>query len=179
MAATVNGAPATVKADGDKRIVTYTFPATAHTFGEWTLTQTPTCADNGVETRTCSVCKKTEIREVEATGVHTLGEWQVTVPATANAEGEETRVCTVCGATQVRPLPKTEAAFMLGDVDADEKITASDARLALRKAVALETFGPESREFRAADVDKDSKVTAADARLILRAAVDLEDPKTW
>ena len=69
--------------------------------------------------------------------------------------------------------------FMLGDVDNDTKITASDARLALRRAVDLETYTPGSREFKACDVDKDGSVTANDARSILRAAVDLEDPATW
>ena len=69
--------------------------------------------------------------------------------------------------------------FMLGDVDNDTKITASDARLALRRAVDLETYAPGSRDFRACDVDKDGSVTANDARSILRAAVELEDPATW
>ena len=68
---------------------------------------------------------------------------------------------------------------MLGDVDADGKITAGDARLALRRAVDLETYAEGSAEFRACDVDKDGSVTAGDARSILRAAVELEDPKTW
>ena len=69
--------------------------------------------------------------------------------------------------------------FMLGDVDDDKNITASDARLCLRRAVDLEPYAPGSREFRACDVDKDGSVTANDARSILRAAVDLEDPATW
>ena len=67
----------------------------------------------------------------------------------------------------------------LGDVDFDGNITAADARLALRRAVELETYAPGSPEFIACDVDKADGVTAADARLILRAAVELEDPTTW
>ncbi|MBR5411360.1 MAG: dockerin type I repeat-containing protein [Clostridia bacterium] len=65
--------------------------------------------------------------------------------------------------------------YKLGDVDEDGKITASDARLALRRAVDLETFEEGSAKFLACDVDKDSKVTAGDARTILRAAVGLEE----
>ena len=68
---------------------------------------------------------------------------------------------------------------MLGDVDNDTKITSADARLALRRAVNLETYAPGSREYIACDVDRDDKVTANDARSILRAAVNLEDPATW
>ena len=69
--------------------------------------------------------------------------------------------------------------YTLGDVDGDSKITASDARLALRRAVGLEDYKEGSKQFIACDVDKDGNVTAADARLILRAAVGLEDPKKW
>ena len=68
---------------------------------------------------------------------------------------------------------------MLGDVNNDGKITAKDARLALRRAVGLETYAEGTREFIACDVNKDGKITAADARKILRAAVGMEDPKTW
>ena len=64
--------------------------------------------------------------------------------------------------------------YLVGDVDADGKVTASDARLALRCAVGLENYAPGSAQFLACDVDGDKKVTASDARLILRAAVGLE-----
>ena len=61
-----------------------------------------------------------------------------------------------------------------GDVDLSGDVTAADARLALRAAVGLETYGADSLEFQSADVDFDFAVTAADARLILRAAVGLD-----
>lgn len=59
-----------------------------------------------------------------------------------------------------------------GDVDYDNKITAVDARLALRASVGLEKF--DSQMNYAADVDKNGSITATDARLILRASVGLE-----
>ena len=59
-----------------------------------------------------------------------------------------------------------------GDVNFDGRITASDARLALRCAAKLDTL-PESA-FLAADVDIDGKVTATDARKILRVAANLD-----
>ena len=67
------------------------------------------------------------------------------------------------------------SAAALGDVDADGSVTAADARLALRRAVDLETFARGSAQYTAADADRDGTVTAADARLILRAAVGLEN----
>ncbi len=61
-----------------------------------------------------------------------------------------------------------------GDVDLDGSVTAADARLALRLAVALDTAESGSPAFVAADVNLDGVVTAEDARLILRAAVGPE-----
>lgn len=74
--------------------------------------------------------------------------------------------CAVFGAADTR---------MCGDIDNDKKITASDARLALRNAVKLEILNEEQLE--AADVDLSGKVDASDARMILRGAVKLEDPE--
>ena len=62
-----------------------------------------------------------------------------------------------------------------GDIDNNGKLTAADARLALRASVGLEDFPADSRSFTAADVDRSGTITAADARLILRAVVLLED----
>ena len=59
-----------------------------------------------------------------------------------------------------------------GDVDLSGAVDASDARLALRTAVGLETLTGEKTVN--ADADRDGKITAADARLILRKAVGLE-----
>ena len=105
-------------------------------------------------------------------GLHDWGEWEETKAPTVTAEGEETRECAVCHRTETRVLPRLT--FTPGDVDKDGSVTAADARLALRRAVDLETYEPGSPEFSACDVDRDESVTAADARRILRAAVDLE-----
>lgn len=60
-----------------------------------------------------------------------------------------------------------------GDIDRDGRVTASDARLALRASVGLWTpFIYE--QFYAADINDDYKITAEDARCILRAVVGLD-----
>lgn len=66
------------------------------------------------------------------------------------------------------------SSFLLGDIDNNGKITAADARLALRIAVGLDSAVKNTAKFTAGDVNHDNKITAADARLILRAAVGLE-----
>ena len=66
-----------------------------------------------------------------------------------------------------------------GDVDGDGKISAADARQALRASVGLENFKEDSAKYKAAKRGSVDKLSAADARLILRASVGLEDPKSW
>ena len=66
---------------------------------------------------------------------------------------------------------------VLGDIDADGAISVSDARLALRAAVKLDTL--TGGYFTAANVDFKDDISVSDARLILRAAVKLDDPKSW
>ena len=60
------------------------------------------------------------------------------------------------------------------DVDGNGKITAEDARLALRFAVWLDA--PTTAQRSRADADGDGTITASDARWILRIAVDLDTP---
>ena len=76
-------------------------------------------------------------------------------------------------------LGKTSVTISVaGDVDGNGEINVSDARLALRAAVKLDTL--TGAFFTSADVDFSGDISVSDARLILRAAVKLDDPKkTW
>ncbi|MBQ6019765.1 MAG: dockerin type I repeat-containing protein [Clostridia bacterium] len=67
---------------------------------------------------------------------------------------------------------KAAQEWTLGDVNADGRISASDARLVLRRAARLEEF--ETARENAADADRSGRVTASDARLLLRVAARLE-----
>lgn len=62
--------------------------------------------------------------------------------------------------------------FSPGDVSGDAKVTASDARLALRLAAKLETLSENAQQ--AADVNSDGFITPEDARFILRVVAGLE-----
>ena len=104
-----------------------------------------------------------KVAEVDNTGkITTLKVGTADITATI----KDTSVSAVCHITVNTLMP--------GDVDFDGRVTAADARLALRRAVELENYAPNSKEFIAADVDGDRNVTASDSRMVLRASVGLE-----
>lgn len=63
-------------------------------------------------------------------------------------------------------------AIRSGDVDGDNKVTANDARCALRFSVGLDMTSSLVEQY--ADVDSDFTVSAADARILLRTSVGLD-----
>ena len=65
---------------------------------------------------------------------------------------------------------------VLGDIDSNGEVSVSDARLALRAAVKLDTLTGVYEV--AAKVGHD-QISVSEARLILRAAVKLDNPKDW
>ncbi len=73
-----------------------------------------------------------------------------------------------------REEPDLSFTVKKGDVDLNGKITAADARLALRKSAKIQNLSPE--QMKNADVNSDGVVSATDARLILRfsAGIDKE-----
>ncbi len=66
--------------------------------------------------------------------------------------------------------------IVIGDADEDGRLSAADARLALRASVELETLSALQRIAANAD-SSDEKISASDARIILRASVGLENMK--
>ena len=57
----------------------------AHQYGEWIVKTEATCAVEGKETRTCSLCNETEEKTIPATGEHNISDG----------------VCTVCRKTEI------------------------------------------------------------------------------
>lgn len=73
------------------------------------------------------------------------------------------------GYIEVPDYPDVPGDYMLGDVNLDGKVTAADARLALRIASHIDEYpAAEDVVFMNTDVNGDGKITAADARIILR-----------
>ena len=137
-----------------------------------------TCTEKGLtDGKKCSVCGVVTVtqNEIPAKG-HTSSDWIVEKAATVDAEGLEIRKCTVCGAKlEERAIPKLTPSYMLGDINGDKKVTAADARIALRISAKLEKLEDQKVPvLAAADVNGDGKVTAKDARTILRVSARLE-----
>ena len=65
-----------------------------------------------------------------------------------------------------------DAAYILGDVDGDGAVTASDAAKLLRVVAKLESL--DSKQTLAGNVDGDTAITASDAAKILRVVAKLE-----
>ncbi len=74
----------------------------------------------------------------------------------------------------ITALTLTASAYIMGDADGNGKVTASDARSALRFAAFLDI--PDENQVMLCDTNGDGRVTAADARTILRTAANIEKP---
>ena len=104
--------PATCEKDGEGtqecsvcgNKIRVTIPKLGHDWGEWKVTKAPTCTEKGIETRSCSRCKKEETREVEMKP-HDLEETR-TEP-TCGTDGKVERKCKNCTYTESETLPAT------------------------------------------------------------------------
>ncbi len=131
----------------------------------------PNCTNAGFTTNTCARCNDTYTdTKVDALG-HKWSEWTEILAPTIIVNGKAERTCSVCKLRETKEIAKLTTA--LGDTDQNGRITAYDARLALRASVGLESFN--EAEISIADIDGNGTVAAQDARLILRASVGLED----
>ena len=73
-----------------------------HVFDEWALSNTATCTDCGIESRSCS-CGHEETREVPAVA-HVYGEWIITVVPHCDTKGAAQRICMNCGVVEAKEL---------------------------------------------------------------------------
>ena len=117
----------------------------------------------------CDQCQKVVKEGIYGTALpHTWNEGEITKPATPNERGEITKTCTVCGET-TKTYFDYEFTGEFGDVNADNKIDSTDARLVLQYAVGK--IQADAITIELADVNGDNKTDSTDARLILQYAV--------
>jgi len=133
-----------------------------------------TCSATGLTDGTkCSVCSAVITAQKTISKIdHRYGEWAVVKEPTVSEEGAEERVCEACGKKDTRSIEKLS--YIIGDVNGDGKITAADARLALRISAKLDTLESVGAILEVVDVTLDKQITAADARVILRKSANLE-----
>ncbi len=138
----------------------------------------PTCTENGYVDYACSECGANYKEIIPAKG-HEASEWEIVIPAKKGKTGLKQIKCVVCGEVlEEETIPALEEPaseqvnYALGDINNDNKITASDARLVLRFSAKI--VSPTESEKDASDVNRDGKITASDARHILRVSAKLE-----
>ena len=73
-----------------------------HSFGEWSVTVSPSCITAGEEQRTCE-CGAVEKNVIDAFG-HSFGEWVVIRKPTSYTEGERTHTCDICGVVESKSI---------------------------------------------------------------------------
>lgn len=79
-----------------------------HQWSAWTETTKATCTKKGVQTRTCSVCKTTETKDLDMIA-HTEGSWTTEEESTCTKKGYRVKKCTVCKAEVKRETLELEA----------------------------------------------------------------------
>lgn len=74
-----------------------------HVAGEWKTTIDPTCAVNGEQESTCTVCGQILVQVIHTVD-HDYGEWSVVKQPTCTQEGERSRIC-IYGDVETEVIP--------------------------------------------------------------------------
>ncbi|MBQ8415229.1 MAG: hypothetical protein IJX58_08295, partial [Clostridia bacterium] len=93
----------------------------SHSFTDWEITKSATCATEGVRQRKCSLCGFTEEAKVEKNASHDYGEFALVEENDCLRTGKAVRTCKRCGDEDV--------AFVLGDHAYGEWIEAKEPTL--------------------------------------------------
>ena len=136
-------------------------------------TTEPTTVPPATEATTVPPVTTTEVPTTDETTTVPPTTEPTTVPPTTTTQVPSTEETTTEPPEITTEKPsEINPDFMKGDVIRDKRITASDARAALRFAAKIDV--PSAEQFKAADVNEDGRLNAMDARLILRVAAKLD-----
>ncbi len=81
------------------REVSATFALSTHRYGDWIITEFPTCSKAGTRASTCTNCGDAHTLPIPATNKHTAGDWVTDKNPTCTKAGEAHKECIHCGAT--------------------------------------------------------------------------------
>ncbi len=142
---------------------------------EITTTEATTVEVTTVEPTTAEITTAESTTAEITTAETTTSEITTAEPTTVEPTTAEktTAEPTTKEVTTKEPVTDAPVSYRLGDVNLDKKITAADARLALRISAKLEPKATDVQRF-VADVVANGKIQANDARLILRVSAKLE-----
>lgn len=103
--------------DGSKKVAKCTVTVTGHNFGEWTVSVAPTCQDEGVETRVCKSCKKTQERILDTVDHNWQKFYTVDEEPTCTERGVAYIYCDDCDETcDTYYIPATEHCFEASEI---------------------------------------------------------------
>lgn len=102
----------------------------------------------------------------------TKGDDETTAPTTEPASATEPASNEPASKEEESSERHTDKYLIMGDLDGNGKVTAEDARIALRIAARLQNA--TKYQMQVGDLNKDGKITAGEARLILRFAAKLD-----
>lgn len=75
-----------------------------HAYGSWTTTKQPTCTEQGMQKRACTVCGVEQTEQIQALG-HNYGDPIVTVATTCLQKGTKISRCSRCGDRKSEDVP--------------------------------------------------------------------------
>ena len=103
--------------DGSKKVAKCIVTVTGHNYGEWTVSVAPTCQDEGVETRACKSCKKTQERTLDTVDHNWQKFYTVDEEPTCTDIGVAYIYCDDCDETcDTYYIPATEHCFGASEI---------------------------------------------------------------
>ena len=101
----LSGSDYIVMSDEDKAAALETCASQGHNYSDWRIEKEATCTEDGLRSRTCSVCHDIITEVIPASG-HSMSNWTVIREATVDWTGIKERGCELCGYSEQREIDR-------------------------------------------------------------------------
>ncbi len=137
------------------------------------VTKAATCTAKGITTYTATFkntafTKQTKAVENIAALGHSWDAGKVTKQPTTTEEGIKTYTCQRCGATKTETIPKLTVTVLIGDVNQDGFVDATDRMILSRYLAKWDGYAAKIKSMDAADIDRNGLVEAKDRMILAR-----------